>query len=386
MKRRPMLALLGAAPVLARAAREPLRVRVGDELRPVVAAARDGDVIELDEGLHRAQTALVTQAALTLRGRGAGAVLQADGAHVEGKALCVVRGGRVTMENLEFRGCRVPAGNGAGIRFERGQLVLRHCRFLDNEMGLLTANAPDLQLDLEACRFGQAPQHEGLLHHLLYVGTIGRVRVAGCHFDDGWRGHLVKSRAAVSHIIGNRLIDGTPDGAAERDGEASYELDLPNGGRAWVLGNLVTKGRRPQNDALVSFGAEGPAHGDSALVMAHNTLVHFGAAPATALRHWPERLPAGRVLVRRNNLLIGAFADASAGPADEGNVRRPLDALDMAAWPRAALRGGAEAWPAVPAAGSALGLPAEPEQAIDFPLGLRPLPRPARWRPGAFQE
>jgi hypothetical protein len=48
-------------------------------------------------------------------------VLHADGLHAEGKALVVVRGGRrPRVENIEFRGARVPHGNGAGIRFERG--------------------------------------------------------------------------------------------------------------------------------------------------------------------------------------------------------------------------------------------------------------------------
>jgi hypothetical protein len=48
-------------------------------------------------------------------------VLLAAGHSAEDKAILVVRNGEVRIENIEFRGTRVPDGNGAGIRFERGR-------------------------------------------------------------------------------------------------------------------------------------------------------------------------------------------------------------------------------------------------------------------------
>lgn len=82
--------------------------------------ARDGEVIEIDAGEYRAPSAVWTQNDLLIRGlrdpRGMAprVVLIADGASAEGKAIWVVRGGRVRIEDIEFRGARVASGNGAG--------------------------------------------------------------------------------------------------------------------------------------------------------------------------------------------------------------------------------------------------------------------------------
>ncbi|MCA0243067.1 MAG: hypothetical protein LCI02_19665 [Proteobacteria bacterium] len=379
MKRRTGLgALLAAACVPGLARGRTLRVEPGDSLQQALDGARDGDLIELAEGEHRGQAAIITQRALTLRGAGRGALLHADGAHAEGKALLVVRGGRVRIDNLEFRGARVADGNGAGIRFERGALDLRRCRFFDNEMGLLSANDEDAELAVHDCDFGDAPRHEGLLHHLLYVGRMRSLVLTGSRFGNGWRGHLVKSRAARNLVACNQFVDGG-------DGECSYELEFPNGGLVWVIGNVLGQGPRPQNTTLLAYGAERDAHADSALFVAHNSFVNDAGLPAVFVRRWPERLPADAGLQLANNLLLGEGTCAEAG-VDTGNVSRELAALDRARGLLAGLRALAPALPAVAAAGCARGVALAPADEIDAPLGVRPLAAPARWRPGAFQD
>jgi len=297
------------------------RVQPGMNLAQAVREARDGDVIEIGPGRHEGQTALITQQRLTLRGVGERPVLEAAGAHTEGKAILVVRGGDIVIENLELRGARVPSGNGAGIRLEGGRLRVERCAFLDNEMGLLSANRPEIELSLRDCEFAQAPRHPGLLHHLLYVGRIGRFEIIGCRLHGGWRGHLIKSRARENRILANHVVD-------DDDGEASYELDLPNGGLAWVVGNVFGQSAGTQNPTIVSFGAEGDAHADSALTLANNTLINRCAAPeATFVKVWRERLPAGVELRFTDNRLLGpgAFDDGNAIES-RGNVRAALPA------------------------------------------------------------
>ena len=44
-------------------------------------------------------------------------------------SVYVLRSGSFDVENVAFEGARVPDLNGAGIRFERGRLTLRRCRF-----------------------------------------------------------------------------------------------------------------------------------------------------------------------------------------------------------------------------------------------------------------
>src|SRR5574343_1705821 len=228
--------------------------------------ARDGEVIEIRPGTYRGEPAVWTQNNLTIRGAGERPVMLADGKSAEGKAIWVVRGGKVWIENIEFRGARVADLNGAGIRFEKGSLTVRGCAFFDNEMGILTASAPDL-LEVIDSEFGDAPRHKGSLHHLLYVGTIGKFILRGSRFSNGYLGHLVKSRARENHILYNMLVDGA-------GGQASYELEFPNGGIAYVIGNTIGQSAGTDNPSIVAYGAEGPRWPENALYFAHNTLIN----------------------------------------------------------------------------------------------------------------
>lgn len=283
-------------------------------LRDAVNAASSGDVIELEPGEYHGDAAVVALPHLTIRGLGSGAVLHADGRHAEGKAMLVVRGD-VGLENLEFRGARVPAGNGAGIRFERGRLVVRRCRFFDNEMGILTANEADMMLDIVDCEFGAAPRHEGLLHHLLYVGAIGAFSIQGSRFSGGWRGHLLKSRALHNRVLNNRLDD-------RPSGEASYELEFPNGGHNIVVGNVIAQSARTQNPDLLSMGAEARNGMTGSLVLENNTFINAAGPNSRFVQVWTERL-AGEVPVRMvNNRFVGPGQLHLPPPWDGGGNRR----------------------------------------------------------------
>lgn len=252
--------------------------------------AGPGDTLALTAGEYAGAVGVVTQPGLRLVGLDAGATLHADGAHAEGKALLVVRAPGVHIENITLRGARVPAGNGAGIRFESGSLTLTNCRFLDNEMGLLSAGRPDMALAIHRCAFGDAPRHDsGMLHHLLYVGAIGSCVVMHSRFFNGWRGHLLKSRARANRILWNEFVDG-PDGAA------SYELEFPAGGDNLVQGNRIEQSAASQNAALLSMGAEGNGTQPGRLLLRDNHFVNHGAddaeRPARFVHLWPERLAA----------------------------------------------------------------------------------------------
>ena len=65
------------------------------------------------------------------------------------EAARLAKDGDIRIENIEFRGARVSDRNGAGIRFEKGKLLVRNCSFLDNQNGILTANFGDAELTIE---------------------------------------------------------------------------------------------------------------------------------------------------------------------------------------------------------------------------------------------
>ncbi len=283
-------------------------------IKEAARIARDGDTIEIRSGEYRQQAVVWTQNRLTIRGTGKRPLLIADGDSAEGKALWVVRNAEMSIENIEFRGVRVPSGNGAGIRFERGHLKVVRCAFFDNEMGILTSNFGDMVLEVEDSEFGEAPKHAGMLHHLLYAGAIARLSVSGSRFQQGYRGHLIKSRARESSIMYNLIVDGA-------DGSASYELEFPNGGVAWVIGNVIGQSATTDNPELISYGAEGQRWPDNALYLAHNTLID-DKPDGRFLRVWIDRLPPQTEVWAINNLLVGrgTFTPQAPGRYDGNRI------------------------------------------------------------------
>ena len=268
--------------------------RVADALR----LAGDGDTIAVQPGTYAGDVAVIAQRRLHIVGLGDGPVLLADGQHAEGKAIWVVRGGDITVENIAFQGCRVPSHNGAGIRFERGRLRLRRCRFHDNQMGLLSGNETEAVLEIDDCSFGAAPDNPGALPHLLYVGRIAHLQLQGSLLQQGQVGHLLKCRARSASIRNNRFDDG-------RLGRASYEVDLPNGGAVLLEDNTLVQSPLTENAVMLSYGAEGQAWPDSSLLLRGNTFVNHRPGGGSFVRVWADRLPPGAPVRSEHNRLLG---------------------------------------------------------------------------------
>jgi hypothetical protein len=305
-------------------------LRVGPQraLRTIADAAReahDGDIVEIDAGDYAGDVATWPQSNLTIRAVGGRAHLDAGGRSAEGKAIWVIKGSAVTIENVAFAGTRVASRNGAGIRHEGGKLTVRRCLFERNEMGLLTWNSPSSELEVEASEFrdnGVADTHRPgePIGHQIYVGNIRRFALRTSYIHGGAFGHLVKTRAKVNRIEYNRITD-------ERTGRASYELEFPNGGSAYVIGNIIQQSALTENEALVSFGAEGYRWSDNQLFLVNNTLV--------------DDLPRGGVFVRvfpgannftaYNNLFIGEATLPDVPGRLAGNIKVTREDLSATA-------------------------------------------------------
>ena len=273
-----------------------LRVGPGRRIRTLAEAARQavtGQRIEVDAGEYRGDTAVWQRDGLSLRATGGRVRLVAEGRAAQGKALFVTRGQDISIKGFDFEGVEVPDHNGAGIRLEAGSLQVEDCRFLDSECGIMTGNHAGIQLDIRNCEFGHQRRADGR-NHLLYAGSIARLSVVDSHFHHAKGGHLIKSRALVHEILRNRLVDGP-------GGQASYELEFPNGGFAVVMGNIIDQAGSSENPTMVSFGAEGYREGEHALTMVHNTLVNrrLGHLP------WVQVYPGKVAALIRNNLWAG---------------------------------------------------------------------------------
>lgn len=356
-------------------------VGVGEKVSTITEAARlakDGEIIEIRPGNYRGQPAIWAQNNLVIRGSGERPVMLADGKSAEGKAIWVVRGGAVRIDNVEFRGARVASGNGAGIRFEKGQLTIESCRFTDNEMGILTANLPELTLEVANSEFSDAPRSAGDPHHLIYVGTIAKFTLRGSRIQNGYLGHLVKSRARENHVLYNLLADGV-------GGKASYELAFPNGGVAYVIGNVIAQSAGTDNPSMVAYGAEGSRWPDNALYLSHNTLVNDHYA-GDFVKVWAEKFAGGVEVWAINNLTVGNgnFFQPAQGRFEGNRSALRAELIEYAGLPlrltnASPLRG------LVRVPGSVRGVNLLPDAEFTAPVGSRPLRVSSSLTPGAFQ-
>jgi hypothetical protein len=254
--------------------------------------AKDGDIVEVDAGDYLRDVAVWTQHDLTLRAKNGRARLIAQGVSAESKGIWVVRGGNISVHGFDFIGAAVPDKNGAGIRFEQGHLRVEDCRFLDNENGILTSGHPNSTLEIKNSEFGNNGAGDGQSHNL-YVGTIALLKVTGSYFHHAKSGHLLKSRATKNLIFYNRLTD-------EIGGTASYELEFPNGGLAYAMGNVIQQSSTTENPNVISFGAEGYRSRENRLYLVNNTLVDMRPQGGQFLR-----VKTGAEVFAINNLLVG---------------------------------------------------------------------------------
>lgn len=375
----PVLLLLLLAPARAVKA-EILRVgphetitRIGDAARK----AKDGDSIEIMPGEYRGDVAVWHQKALTIRGIGQRPVLIAEGKSAEGKAIWVIRNGDFRIENIEFRGARVPDRNGAGIRFERGSLHVLNCGFFDNENGLITSSFGNTELTLENSEFSRNGVGDGQSHNL-YVGRIARATIVGSRFHAANVGHLIKSRARHNYVSYNLIYDGP-------GGKASYEVEFPNGGIVHLIGNVIGQSATTQNPVVVSYGAEGKAWPDNELILSHNTLISERPLGAWFLRIHKDKFPLSPRVLAVNNLTagLGLFSLAASGdfrgnaPALPAMLSAP-GLLDFTLPRNSPLR-------YLGIASQQLADELKPKAEFSLPIGNRPLAPPGQWVPGAFQ-
>jgi hypothetical protein len=307
----PALLMNPAANKLARPAGETGRIlQVGPSrrLRSIALAAqeaKDGDVVEIDAGNYYGDVAVWNQKRLTIRGIGGRARLHAAGKSAEDKAIWVIRNGTFDISDIDFVGAKVSDQNGAGIRFEDGYLKISHALFWQNENGLLTATGDPSnhsRVDIEDCEFGYNGNGDGY-SHAIYIGNIERLRVTGSYFHHGNIGHLIKSRARSTELRYNRITD-------EAGGRASYEVDIPNGGEAILVGNIIQQDREAANSALISYGQEGYLWPVNRLYLINNTLINDHPYGGAFLR----AADGADGIISANNLLTGIGKFHTTGP------------------------------------------------------------------------
>lgn len=231
----------------------------------VAGLVQNGDTVLIEAGTYPGDVARWTADNLLIKGVNGVAHLKSGGAVYGGKAIWVIVGDDVTVENIEFSEAKCPDRNGAGIRSEGINLTLRHCFFHHNENGILAGDIASGDFLIEYCEFAANGYPDGQAHNL-YINHANSVTFRFNYSHDALVGHEYKSRAYTNLIYCNRFSD--------ENGSASRSIDLPNGGLSILIGNIIVQDPNSENSNIVGFGMEGLSNPNSELYLAYNTLVN----------------------------------------------------------------------------------------------------------------
>jgi hypothetical protein len=262
-------------------------------LQDAVNAIGNGNgTIRIAVGRHK-DCAVQEAGRVTFVAETAGAAIF-DGEMCEAKATLVLRGAGSRVDGLVFMNARVPDGNGAGIRMEKGNLVVTETKFANGQCGILSANDPESSISIDRSTFSGLGKHpDGNGAHSLYIGVYGALKITRTRFERGTGGHYVKTRSPRIE-----LTDSSFDDSEGRT--TNYMIDLSVGASGAIARNAFVQGRNKDNySTLIAVAPEGQENASGGLVIEGNVVsLAPGARPTTFVGNW-----SGEELSMRGNRL-----------------------------------------------------------------------------------
>ena len=241
-----------------------------------IAAAANGDTVQIAAGEYF-DCATVKASNVTIVGVGPQTIFTDK--VCGGKALLITAGNNITLRNLTLQRARVPDQNGAGIRAEGDNLTVDGVHFVNNENGILSADAPDSTIRILNSEFAKNGKCAAACAHGIYIGHIGLLQVQNSHFIDTRSGHHIKSRAARTELTGNTIEDGP-------DGTSSYLVEIPNGGTLIMNNNVLEKGPNCENHgAAIVIGAEGVTQRTASIDIRNTSFANDQQVPTVFVRN-----------------------------------------------------------------------------------------------------
>ncbi len=285
-------------------------------------SAKPGDIIEIDASTvyfgEDAKMFISGVDNVTFRGVNGRAKMEVDAKTplVYGKAIWVINASDIVIENIEFTGATLDVDkNGAGIRLDPeagGRLQIRNCYFHHNDDGILGGYNKTLDLLIEHCEFCYNGYGDGYSHNI-YIGQAKSFTLRYSYSHHVKAGHLVKSRAIENYILFNRI---THEDTEENFWRYNSNIDLPQGGKAVVMGNLLHQGPKSQR-FMLSFAKENQNNPGKTCCIVNNVFINH--ASEGAFLHCPVE---GYEMYATNNIFAGKAA-LTAGQADwktENNI------------------------------------------------------------------
>ncbi|VXC21947.1 hypothetical protein [Massilia sp. 9I] len=247
-----------------------------------IAVAKAGDLIEIAGNVtYSGDVCTIYASNLTIRGVNGRPRIDAAGKNAQGKGTWVVAGNDVVVENVEMYGAKVPDQNGAALRLEGTNFTLRSAFLHDNENGILTGVNLNSKVLIEYSEFGHNGYGTGYTHNL-YIGNIGSLTFRYNYSHDAHVGHNLKSRARLNMIAYNRFSSlNAGETGTTAAGKPSYEIDLPNAGTSYVIGNVIQQPAANENPTLLAYGEEGASNPGHDLYVVNNTFLNDNSSSGT---------------------------------------------------------------------------------------------------------
>ncbi|MEL6507357.1 MAG: right-handed parallel beta-helix repeat-containing protein [Pseudomonadota bacterium] len=148
----------------------------------------------------------------------------------------------LAVENLTFRNAVGYSNNGAALRPQGTKLLVRNCRFINNQNGILYTSVVEQvplsphyhagELIVENSVFDRNGESIGELAHAIYFSRGDRLSVRNSRFvNTKNNGHHIKSLARETLVTGSFF--------SNVDEEITYIIDTPNGGDVTVQDNII---------------------------------------------------------------------------------------------------------------------------------------------------
>jgi hypothetical protein len=281
----PLSALLAALPLALPASAKTMLVSPGATYPTpcrAFAAAVAGDVIQIDgRSTYRGDVCGIYASNLTIRGVNGRPKIDAAGKNAMGKGIWVVAGSNIVIENVEMFGAKVPDQNGAALRLEGTNFTLRTSFLHDNENGILSNANTASNIVIENSEFGHNGFGTGYTHNL-YIGNVASLTFRYNFSHDAHVGHNLKSRARINTIAYNRFSSlRAGETGSTAAGQPSYEIDLPNAGTSYVIGNVIQQPSVNQNPGMLAYGEEGASNPGRDLYVINNTFLNDDSSRGT---------------------------------------------------------------------------------------------------------
>lgn len=277
------------------------------------AVAKDGDTIEIaGNTTYSGDVCGIYRHNLVIRGVNGRPKINANGLAALRKGTWVVVGNNISVDNVEMYGSKVADRNGAALRLEGTGFTLTRSFLHDNENGILSGANLNSDIRIETTEFGRNGYGDGRSHNL-YIGNVRSLYFRYNFSHDAHVGHNLKSRAQTNTILYNRFSS-TRAGEVGTTGAArpSYEIDLPNAGTSYIIGNIIMQPAAHNNPGMVSYGAEGASNPGHDLYVVNNTFLNEDTARGTFVA-------VGGTVTKpalfQNNLLSGTGTDINQASA-----------------------------------------------------------------------